>query len=224
MSVPKKKKRARSDEAKEQRKGVILVAARRLFETKSYDALTVAHVARQSRLAKGTVYLYFQSKEAIFFELLLSELEEWLGWLAKPLTQIRAGDVNAVAELFATSLSERPTLRRLFTLLHPTLEHNVDAESVRSFKLRGATLMQPTARELERSVPALGPGDGMRLLVHMEALAIGVGLMADPSESVKAVLAEPGLSVFRVDFLKLLRELLQLVMLGWGERHERSRA
>jgi hypothetical protein len=67
----------------------------------------------------------------------------------------------------------------------------------------------------------LGPGGGMHLLLQMEALAIGVGLMADPSESVKRVLAQPELSVFRVDYLPLLRELLELVMLGWGEQQRR---
>jgi AcrR family transcriptional regulator len=218
VSPPKKKKqkRARSDEAKELRRHAILEAARRLFEGQSYEALTVELVARQSKLAKGTVYLYFQSKEAIFLELLLSELQAWLASLAAPLERLEKGKVNDVAELLSTSVGERPSLRRLLSLLHSTLERNVDLDSVRSFKLRGAEAMRPTATQLEGCLPQLGVGDGMRLLRHLHALVVGVGQVSDESAVVREVLADPELAVFRVDFTSELRDLLRLILLGWN--------
>jgi AcrR family transcriptional regulator len=211
----KKARRARSDEAKQIRRAVILKAARRLFQSQDYDALTVESVARASRLAKGTVYLYFRSKEAIFLELLLDEVEAWFAALAEPLAGLSRDDDQAAATLLAASIAGRPTLRRLLALLHQTLERNVDDAIVRSFKLRGARAMADTAIRLERLLPRLGTGGGTRLLQYVHALVVGVGQMSEESEVVERVLSHPELQVFRVDFETTLRDLLLLVLRGW---------
>ena len=216
--VPKSFQRARSQEAKQVRRDAILDAARRLFEEKSYEGLTVDAVAKTSRIAKGTVYLYFGTKEAIFLELLLGEVESWFAALAEPLEAVRPGDVRAIAELLAGSLGERRTLRRLASLLHQTLEQNVDADTVRSFKLRALDSMAPTAARLERRLPQLSAGDGLKLLLDLHAFVIGVGQMAEPGPVVAKVLEEPALAVFRVEFVPRVRELVEMVMRGWVPR------
>ena len=48
------------------RRQEILAAAIHVFGKKGYAATCVEDVARQARLAKGTVYLYFDSKEEIY--------------------------------------------------------------------------------------------------------------------------------------------------------------
>jgi AcrR family transcriptional regulator len=207
--------RARSDEAKQQRRDAILAAARDLFPKRSYAAITVESVARACRLTKGTVYLYFPSKEAIFLELLLDELERWFAALTPALDRIAAGDAPAVANLLAVGLSKRPTLRRLLAMLHATLEQNIGHAAVRAYKLRVAAAMAPTAVHLERRLPRLAPGDGARLLVHLHALVVGVGQVSDNSEVVREVLAEPALAALRVDFVSELRELLVCLLAGW---------
>ena len=191
-------------------------AAARLFEQQSYEALTVDAVAKASRLAKGTVYLYFPSKEAIFLELLTGELVAWFDALAEPLDALGRGDTRGVAELLAGTLGARPTLRRLLALLHQTLERNVDTASVRNFKHGLLSVMAPTAKRLEERLPELRPGEGFRLLLHLNALVIGVGQMSDVSAVVREVLEAPELAGFRVDFVTRLAELLGLVLRGWA--------
>jgi AcrR family transcriptional regulator len=208
--------RARSDEAKEIRRDALLGAARVLFEERSYEALTVDAVARAARIAKGTVYLYFATKEAIFLELTLTELERWLSSLSRPLREVEVGNTHALAKLLATSIGRRPTLRRLLMLLPGTLERHGDQESIHSFKLRGARAMAKTAAELERSLPFLGSGGGFRLLLHLHALVVGVGQLAEESEAAKAVLEQAELAPFRVDFVPMLREHLALFLAGWA--------
>ena len=216
--VPKSFQRARSQEAKQVRRDAILDAARRLFDEKSYEGLTVDAVAKTSRIAKGTVYLYFGTKEAIFLELLLGEVESWFAALAEPLEALRPGDVPAIAALLAGSLGERRTLRRLASLLHQTLEQNVEAETVRSFKRRALESMGPTAARLERRLPQLQPGDGLKLLLDLHVFVIGVGQMSEPGPVVAEVLKEPGFAVFRVEFVPKARELVEMVMRGWVAR------
>jgi AcrR family transcriptional regulator len=62
-------RRAASKEATRRR---IVAAALRLFETKGFDATTTKAIATKARIAEGTIFNYFETKEDIalhFFEL-----------------------------------------------------------------------------------------------------------------------------------------------------------
>ncbi len=59
----------------------VLVAARRLYAEKGYQATTMAEVARASELAIGTLYELFPSKEAILFRLLEEQIDRLLARL-----------------------------------------------------------------------------------------------------------------------------------------------
>ncbi len=52
------------------RTGEILAAARRLMEQKGLDSLTMDEIAQAAGVAKGTLYLYFQSKDELLQALL----------------------------------------------------------------------------------------------------------------------------------------------------------
>jgi AcrR family transcriptional regulator len=51
---------------KEDRTGEILEAALACFSKKGFAATRMDDIARRAKIAKGTVYLYFDSKEAVF--------------------------------------------------------------------------------------------------------------------------------------------------------------
>src|SRR3954453_13633623 len=55
-----------------ERRSAILRAANRLFEHYGHGKTTIADVAREAQIGVGTVYLEFESKEAIVQELSLS--------------------------------------------------------------------------------------------------------------------------------------------------------
>jgi AcrR family transcriptional regulator len=48
------------------RRSEILAAAAKVFATKGFVATRMEDIAKAARLAKGTLYLYFQSKDAIY--------------------------------------------------------------------------------------------------------------------------------------------------------------
>ena len=58
--------RARSDEAKDERRQELLSAALDEFFEKGFAAARMDDIARRANLSKGTLYLYFDSKEAMF--------------------------------------------------------------------------------------------------------------------------------------------------------------
>jgi len=45
----------------------VLQAAEKLFAKKGFYPTAIDDIAKEARLAKGTIYLYFDSKEDLFF-------------------------------------------------------------------------------------------------------------------------------------------------------------
>lgn len=58
--------RARSDNAKDQRRQILLMAALDEFFDKGFNAARMEDIAARATLSKGTLYLYFDSKQALF--------------------------------------------------------------------------------------------------------------------------------------------------------------
>jgi AcrR family transcriptional regulator len=59
------------------RRKIILEAARTLFFEKGFDNGTVDEIAKFSELGKGSIYLYFNSKEEIYAHILLNYIKEF---------------------------------------------------------------------------------------------------------------------------------------------------
>ncbi len=62
---------------KENRKNIILKAARKLFFDKGFRDVTVDSIAKRAELSKGSIYLYFNSKEEIYGQILLNDIEKF---------------------------------------------------------------------------------------------------------------------------------------------------
>jgi AcrR family transcriptional regulator len=85
----------------------LLAAAARTFSREGYRRATVDAIAREAGVAKGGIYLYFPSKEALFGEVILGGF---------------AADLEMLREAVASGGDVERTLRRLFT-------HWVDAQA-----------------------------------------------------------------------------------------------
>jgi AcrR family transcriptional regulator len=62
--------RARTDQAKDDRREVLQTAALHEFFERGFAAARMDDIARRAGLSKGTLYLYFDSKEALFTSLI----------------------------------------------------------------------------------------------------------------------------------------------------------
>lgn len=66
----KRPSRAVGDEAKEQRREEILAAAKVTFAKKGFHATTIGDVAKAAGVSYGSIYWYFESKDALFHALM----------------------------------------------------------------------------------------------------------------------------------------------------------
>ena len=69
----------RAQARRESRRALILRAAVETFSARGYHSTRVADIIKAAGIARGTFYLYFESKNAIFLELLDTLLDEFLG-------------------------------------------------------------------------------------------------------------------------------------------------
>jgi len=60
----------RAQRLRESRRAAVLAIARRIFSEKGYHATSIDDIIEGAEIARGTFYLYFDSKRAIFDELL----------------------------------------------------------------------------------------------------------------------------------------------------------
>src|SRR3981081_775979 len=72
---PDPARKTRKEILSEWRHKEILEVARRIFARLGYAATNVEEIAKEAGMAKGTVYLYFKSKEEVFAAVLASDLE-----------------------------------------------------------------------------------------------------------------------------------------------------
>ena len=86
--------RERREREKEERRQSLLHAAREVFFEHGFHRATVDSVAERAEVSKGTVYLYFESKETILAHLLLEGLRE----LIEDLEQAHAASERATAD------------------------------------------------------------------------------------------------------------------------------
>ncbi len=219
------KQRAVNPDQKEERRQIILDVALQLFQAANYEAVSMVAVAEAAQIAKGTVYLYFKTKEALFLALLTQEFERWFDRVD---TELRAKaqplSIDSFGAFMVETLATHPALVRLIAILHVILEQNIDFATALQFKEMLLRRVNQTGPHIESALPFLRPGEGMQLLLRIHALVIGLQHMAEPAPLIRAVLTEPHLALFRVDFHSEFFRFLQTLLTGLAARDERTEA
>jgi AcrR family transcriptional regulator len=109
--------RARREREKEERRQSILKAARGAFFEEGFHRATVDSVAERAEVSKGTVYLYFDSKETLLAALLLEGLDTLVDQLAAATAsepELPADDqLRRIGEAYLRFFQEEPQYFRL---------------------------------------------------------------------------------------------------------------
>jgi AcrR family transcriptional regulator len=87
----------RREREKEQRRKDIIDAAQRVFFSQGYDQTTMDAVSEEAELSKGTLYLYFNTKEELYFAVML----RGLGILEELFTEAVRGQGTGLDQLKA---------------------------------------------------------------------------------------------------------------------------
>lgn len=66
---------------------VIMQTAERLFKSRRIHEITLDEVAQKARVGKGTIYLYFENKDDLFFQVATSGFDELCGLIREQVSQ-----------------------------------------------------------------------------------------------------------------------------------------
>jgi AcrR family transcriptional regulator len=205
--------RARQPEQIAQRRESILEATLALFEEVGFDAIRLVDIGHRAGVSKASVYRYFESKEAIFLEVLARETEAWVSEAEEALAAVGgAGTLDDVARIIADSLSGRPRLGNLAAKLASVLERNVGADALRTFKRRQGAQTLRLVAALHAALPALSVAGAQRFVAILVTFQNGLFPAAHPPAAVAKVLAEPEFAPFRTDYRHALVDAARLLL------------
>ena len=162
--------RARSSEQKALRRHAVLETAEMYFKEVGYEAFSMAQLAKKSGVAKGTLYLYFNTREELFLTLYEQSLVRWsqifIGSLFKTMTS------KAYAQLlYKTTQADGVFLPLLIRLEH-VIEHNVSIPRLIESK-RGFIHQVEAVAEVTSTALRLSTGQATEVVKTMGVLLIG---------------------------------------------------
>lgn len=186
---------ALTDDERESRRQIVLAAAHRLYRERGFLP-PVADIASAAGLAKGTVYLYFRTKEEIFVALLedaFAHLFAALAPLLDSLPRSGPGIADAFAAGFGRLVAASGDLLPLAALANAVLEQNLPVEPMRRFKTALTDGIAAAGARLESRTGLTPPGSGETLLLHTYALMLGLWQALSYPAALKSLLQEPAL-------------------------------
>ena len=119
--------RARSEIEKLEREGSILTAAEILLRQSEYDSMTMQAVATAAGLAKGTLYLYFTSRESLVLAVHDRLFDRWIDRFA--VNQPKLACFDGFCRDFARYYADDPLFLQLAGFANALLEPQLDREA-----------------------------------------------------------------------------------------------
>jgi AcrR family transcriptional regulator len=199
--------RAIAAEDKELRRGAIVAAAHALVHRDPSASFSVDELARRAGLAKGTLYLYFGSREEVLLTLHVQQSHEIFDVIERALAQPNA-DARKVLAAGMAYLRTHPEFYPLASNCRSMLDTNISETAALAFKIAIANRLAPIGERIEALYPGLAPGEGAALLMNSYAFIIGLWQQADTPLVLRAAMRRPEMAIFRIDFEKQLTTAL----------------
>jgi len=176
------KQRARSELAKAERKDNILMAAELLLRQSGYDAMTMQAVATAAGLAKGTLYLYFTSREALVLAVYGRLFDHWIERFV--VYQGELTDFDGFCRDFARHYADDPLFLHLTSFangfLEPYLDHAAYIASKRGMMRRVKRLAGCVCQQFR-----VAPGNAQKLVWGLLTIAGGAAQLTVQSPFAK---------------------------------------
>lgn len=166
-------KRADSPEQKKDRRLMILkAAAEELDRLHSVDDFTIDSLARRLGLARGTIYLYFKDRDAIFLVLLVEATNKFLMEIARTVAALPAPVTSrTVARAFCDVLKGNIRLRHFPQLLKSLSKSS--AKKTMPIEKQVEECRSQVDDVLVRQLNGLQAGDGRQIIHYGWPLLLG---------------------------------------------------
>ena len=145
-----------SEELTNARRGEILAACRKLYETGSFKDITLKEIGQETSFTRTSIYNYYETKEEIFLALFQREYELFAADLNALCESGGTLSTEELASLLAHALERRPLMLKLLSMNLYDMEANARPERLVEFKVAYGASSRAIERCLQTFVPALG--------------------------------------------------------------------
>lgn len=145
----------RKEREREERQHEILKAARSVFLKHGFEQTSMDMVAEKSQLAKGTLYLYFKSKEELYISLVESDIEQLNSNVAEVLTDKIDAEtklLNATKVYYEFARDNGQYFKILMALSAGLFTEKVDTERLHRIKNRRFEIMDVIEQAFRQGV------------------------------------------------------------------------
>lgn len=213
-----RKRRAVAPEHKSERRAAIVSAVHELARKDLSASYSVEQLARKAGLAKGTVYLYFKTREEMLLAVHEKHSHELFDVVERALAA-PAASAEKVVRAGLRYLKAHPEFYPLAASCRAMLDKNVSTEAAFEFKAGLGERLAALGARIERLYPGLEPGEGVVLLMNSYAMIVGLWQLADPPLSLRPVMHRPQMQLFKLDFERqLTAALLDLWSAAQGKK------
>lgn len=200
--------RATQADQKAERYHAILDAAECLWLAHPERMASVAEVAQLAGVGKGTVYLYFPSKEELLLALHSRHVENYFQAMMAMMAQTKTLTVEQIISVVKTHMIAPPAFLPLASRCFALMEKCIPAEAAAAFHHGIAQWLQRAGGELSRHFKQLNPEQAVLLLMQSYGLIVGLWQLLNPALESSKHMTEAEKRILRPDYTQALSSAL----------------
>lgn len=145
----------RKEREKEHRREEILNAAQKTFFEKGLQSATMDEIAEAAELSKGTLYLYYSSKEDLYLAVMMRGFDVLRGMMVETISKC-SSTIETIWELAKTYLDFSKTHTNYFRMFHffqnPSLHRQVSDEMMAQCNNRTGQLWNVVVEVFQKGI------------------------------------------------------------------------
>lgn len=197
-------KRARSQEAKEEKAGAILDMAAEMFATKEFERIKMSEIAKELGISNGILFVYFKTKEMLFFQLLMREYARRLENMEQRIEKADIGNYELfkklVLEEMAVIIEDSDMYIRLVSIRGAILEKNIDLEVMIESKQWFYNRFKEVALIIYECCKVFKPDEIMEIFLVQESILVGCKLCSSLPKDVLNIIDKYQMEGFKFAF------------------------
>jgi AcrR family transcriptional regulator len=206
-------RRAMDSEGKKERRQALLDAAEALYLKHPDRMASVAEVADAAGLAKGTVYLYFPSKEEMLLALHERHVATFFAALMRRLAQPGPVTFDDVFPVAREHIIRRDGYLALASRSFAMMDREIPTQAALAFKTRVAQVLTAAGERLEKHFE-LPRGGGLAMLMHSYSLMVGLWQLIHPNKRFGRAMQRPELRALDLDYEREIEIALRFLWAG----------
>jgi len=181
----------------------IALVARQQFEKKSFSQITMAEIAKQAGVSKGTLFNYYESKESLFMTLLLDGYCDYFESMIVTVNQQKTFELADFIQLLldetAELITKHATLVRLNALRGPILEQGANLDQTVAHRKALYETNERLAQIICQRVTRLSVEEVSQLFLVQSAIISGLMNLSALDEFQQQPLVEQDFVHFRIN-------------------------